>query len=74
MVMADALDRCCQNADMRAITEAMNDKPVAAMEIFRAGKGFTSRSDPSESTSECQLGNVYRRTKVMNARMTPMYL
>ena len=74
MVMEDVLDRCCQNADMSAITKATNDKPVAAMVIFREGKGFTSRSDPSESTSECQVGNVWRRRKEINARTTPMYL
>ena len=36
-------------------------------ETGRDGKGLTSRSEPSSSTSECQPGKVARRSMQMKA-------
>lgn len=74
MVEEAELDRCCQKADMRAMTEATKHKPTQALVIGLEGKGLTSCSDPSESTSECHPGNVAMPRMAMNDTMTQMYL
>lgn len=48
--------------------------PSAACETRREGKGLTSRSEPSSSTSSCQPGNVANARKQMNATATAMNL
>lgn len=65
---------CCHNTDTRTNTEETKMRASAAWETGREGKGLTSRSDPVSSTSSCQPGNVARRMKQKNARMTATIL
>lgn len=54
--------------------EAMKMIARATWETGREGKGLTSRSEPSESSSSCQPGKVARRMKQMKAKMMAMIL
>lgn len=65
---------CCHSTDTRTNTEETKIRASAAWETGREGKGLTSRSDPESSTSSCQPGNVARRMKQKNARMTATIL
>lgn len=65
---------CCHRTDTRTNTEETKIRASAAWETGRDGKGLTSVSDPVSSTSSCQPGNVARRTKQKNARITATIL
>lgn len=59
---------CCHNTDTRTKTEEMKMSARAAWDTGRDGKGFTSLSEPVESTSSCHPGKVASRTKQKKAR------
>lgn len=65
---------CCHSTDTSTNTEETKIRASAAWETGREGKGLTSRSDPVSSISSCQPGNVARRMKQKNARMTATIL
>jgi hypothetical protein len=54
--------------------EAMKIMARATWETGRDGKGLTSRSDPSESSSSCHPGNVARSRKQMKEKTMAMIL
>lgn len=64
---------CCHRTETSTNTEATKISANATWDTGREGKGLTSFSDPSESTS-CQPGNVARRMKQKNARITATIL
>lgn len=65
---------CCHNTDTRTKMEAMNMMAKATCETAREGKGLTSRSEPSESSSSCHPGKVARRRRQMKAKIMAMML
>jgi hypothetical protein len=65
---------CCHRTETRTKMEAMKMMAREICETAREGKGLTSRSEPSESSSSCQPGKVARRRKQMNAKMMAMML
>jgi hypothetical protein len=54
--------------------EATKMMASAICETGREGKGLTSRSDPSSSSSSCQPGKVARRSRQMNEKTTATML
>lgn len=54
---------CCHRTETRMKIEAMKMIAKAVCDTGRDGKGLTSRSEPSESSSSCQPGKVARRRK-----------
>jgi hypothetical protein len=54
--------------------EAMKMMASATWLTGLEGKGLTSRSLPSESSSSCQPGNVARRRRQRKAKMIAMML
>ena len=65
---------CCHSTDTSTKMEAMKMIASAICETGLDGKGFTSRSEPSLSSSSCQPGKVARRSKQMKAKMMAMML
>lgn len=65
---------CCQSTETRTKMEAMKMMARAIWETGRLGKGLTSRSEPSLSSSSCQPGKVARRMKQMKAKTMAMML
>ena len=65
---------CCQSTDTRTKTEAMKMRASATCETAREGTGLTSFSEPDSSISSCHPGNVARRTKQKNERITATIL
>jgi hypothetical protein len=65
---------CCHRTETRTKMEAMKMMASATWETGRDGKGFTSRSDPSLSSSSCHPGKVARRRKQMKANIMAMIL
>ena len=65
---------CCHNTDTRTNIEAMKMMARATWETAREGKGLTSRSEPSESSSSCQPGKVARRMKQIKAKTMAIML
>lgn len=74
MVLAATEAVCCQRTETRMKMEAMKMMARATWETGRLGKGLTSRSEPSLSSSSCQPGKVARRRKQMKAKMMAMML
>ena len=70
MVDAAALERCCQKLLSSDRTEATKRTARLTWDTARDGKGLTSLSDPSESSSSCQWGKVASRRMVKNAKAT----
>lgn len=65
---------CCHRTDTSTKMEAMKIMARATWDTGRLGKGLTSRSDPSLSSSSCQPGKVARRRKQMKAKIMAMML
>lgn len=65
---------CCHNTDTSTKMEAMKMMARATCDTGREGKGFTSRSEPTLSSSSCQPGKVARRRKQTKAKMMAMML
>lgn len=65
---------CCHRTETSTKMEAMKMMARATWETGLLGKGFTSRSDPSLSSSSCQPGKVARRRKQMKAKIMAMIL
>lgn len=65
---------CCHNTLTSTKMEAMKMMARATCDTGRDGKGFTSRSDPSLSSSSCQPGKVASRRKQMKAKIMAMIL
>lgn len=65
---------CCQNADTQPKAHPSPRAANATIDTGRDGKGFTSRTESSSSSSSCHPGNVARRRKVMNVNMIAMIL
>jgi hypothetical protein len=74
MVEVAALERCCHRAATKAKTDAAETEMRATLDTALEGNGLTSRSDPSESSSVTQPGNVPRRTKQKAPKMMLMNL
>lgn len=74
MTLAATEAVCCQRTDTSTKMEAMKMMARDTWLTGRLGKGLTSRSDPSESSSSCQPGKVARRRKQMKAKMMAMML
>lgn len=64
---------CCHRTETSTKTEATKISANATWDTGREGKGLTSFSEPSVSTS-CHPGNVARRMKQKNARITATIL
>lgn len=65
---------CCHKTDTRTKIEAINIRVRATWDTGRDGKGLTSLSLPSESSSSCQPGKVARSNRQMNAKTIPTIL
>lgn len=65
---------CCQRTDTSTKTDATKMSAKAAWDTGREGNGLTSPSEPVESISSCQPGNVAKRIKQRKARMTATIL
>lgn len=65
---------CCHRTETRTKMEAMKMMARAIWETGRDGKGLTSRSEPSLSSSSCQPGKVARRMKQIKAKTIAMIL
>lgn len=74
MVLAATEAVCCHRTETRMKMDEMKMMARATWLTGRLGKGLTSRSEPSESSSSCQPGKVARRRKQMNAKMMAMML
>lgn len=74
-IMEAATDAvCCQSTETRTKIDEMKMMARATWLTGREGKGLTSRSEPSESSSSCQPGKVARRRRQTNAKMMAMML
>lgn len=65
---------CCHNTETSMKMEAMKMMARATCDTGREGKGLTSRSEPTLSSSSCQPGKVARRRKQTKAKMMAMML
>lgn len=65
---------CCHSTETSTKMVAMKMMTRATWLTGREGKGLTSRSEPSESSSSCQPGKVARRRRQMKAKMIAMML
>lgn len=65
---------CCHRTETRTKMDEMKMMARAIWETGREGKGLTSRSEPSLSSSSCQPGKVARRMKQMKAKTIAMML
>lgn len=65
---------CCHSTETSTKMDATKMMASAICETGRDGKGFTSRSEPSESSSSCQPGKVARRRRQRNAKIMAMML
>ena len=65
---------CCHRTETRTKMDEMKMMARAICETGREGKGLTSRSEPSESSSSCQPGNVASRRRQRKAKMMAMML
>lgn len=74
MVLAATEAVCCHRTDTSTKMEAMKMMASATCDTGRLGKGFTSRSEPSLSSSSCQPGKVASRRKQMKAKIMAMML
>jgi hypothetical protein len=74
MMLAATDAVCCQRTDTSTKMEAMKIMAKAIWLTGRLGKGLTSRSDPSLSSSSCHPGNVARSSRQMKAKMVAMIL
>jgi hypothetical protein len=74
-IMAAATEAvCCHSTDTRTNMDAMKMMASAIWLTGLLGKGLMSRSEPSESSSSCQPGNVASSRKQMKAKMMAMIL
>lgn len=74
-IMLAATDAvCCQRTDTSTKIEAMKMMAKATWLTGRLGKGLTSRSEPSLSSSSCHPGNVARSNRQMKAKIVAMIL
>lgn len=74
MMLAATDAVCCHSTDTSTKMEAMKMMASAIWLTGRLGKGLTSRSEPSLSSSSCQPGNVARSSRQMKAKMMAMIL
>lgn len=74
MVLAATDAVCCHNTETSTKMEAMKIMARATCDTGREGKGLTSRSEPTLSSSSCQPGKVARRRKQTKAKMMAMML
>lgn len=74
MILAATDAVCCQRTDTRTKMDAMKMMARATWLTGRLGKGLTSRSEPSLSSSSCQPGNVASNSRQMNANIMAMML
>lgn len=74
MMLAATDAVCCHSTDTSTKMEAMKMMARAIWLTGRLGKGLTSRSEPSLSSSSCQPGNVARSSRQMKAKMMAMIL
>lgn len=74
IVLAATEAVCCHSTETRMKMELMKMMARATCETGREGKGFTSRSEPTLSSSSCQPGKVARRRKQIKAKMIAMML
>lgn len=65
---------CCHNTETKTKMAAMKMRARATWETGREGKGLTSRSEPTESSSSCQPGKVAKRRRQIKAKMMAMIL
>lgn len=65
---------CCHRTDTRTNMDEMKMMASAICETARDGKGLTSRSEPSESSSSCQPGNVASKSRHKKAKMMAIML
>lgn len=68
MVDAATLAMCCQKLARMAMSADINEQAKATWETGLEGKGLTSLSLPSDSSSSCQPGKVARSTNVIRAK------
>jgi hypothetical protein len=59
---------CCHKTETSTNIEAMKMMASEICETGRDGKGLTSLSEPSSSSSVCQPGKVARRSQQMKAK------
>lgn len=74
MMLAATDAVCCHRTDTSTKMEAVKMMARATCETGREGKGLTSRSEPSLSSSSCQPGKVASRSRQMKAKMMAMML
>lgn len=74
MILAATDAVCCHRTDTKTNIEATKMIASEICETNRDGKGFTSRSEPSLSSSSCQPGKVAKSRRQMKANMMAMIL
>lgn len=74
MVLAATDAVCCHRTETSTKMDAMKMMASATWLTGRLGKGLTSRSEPTESSSSCQPGKVARSRKQMKAKMMAIIL
>lgn len=74
MMLAATEAVCCHRTETRMKMLAMKMMASAICDTGLEGKGLTSRSEPSESSSSCQPGKVARRRRQMKAKIIAMIL
>lgn len=72
--MVAPAERCCQKAESSPKPAATMVQAKATMTTGRDGNGFTLRSLPTESSSQCQPGKVDNRPVVTRAKIMEMKL
>lgn len=74
MILAATDAVCCQRTETRTKMEAMKMIASATWLTGREGKGLTSRSEPSLSSSSCHPGKVASRRRQIKAKIMAMIL
>lgn len=74
MMLAATDAVCCHKTDTSTNMDAMKMMASATWLTGLLGKGLTSRSEPSLSSSSCQPGNVASRRRQIKAKMMAMIL
>ena len=74
MMLAATDAVCCHKTDTRTKIEAIKMMASATWLTGRLGKGLTSRSEPSLSSSSCHPGNVASKRRQMNANIVAIML
>lgn len=65
---------CCHKTETKTKMDAIKMMASATWLTGLLGKGLTSLSDPSESSSSCQPGKVASRRRQMKAKMMAIML